>query len=247
MNGCEGRVGRALVIYNKVPFGVLLDHWEKGTLLWNLMVSPSFPKTVSQCQRWEKIISLHTLNESQRLSQPFLREGYYSPRRLPASLINFSQRIFLYPVKPHVGTFFVCVLLRFCIFILTGSLSFLSCSLCFCPPVFPGSPLPLWTLLEYSHWLPVLTSACLSSALCIWSCSWYNWDKRGHRLKNFEGSLKAPPSHLYFDSSIWSGYTDFNDCSEVHKSEKKSWSRRQSLQFTNQSTFQHSPVIMSCW
>lgn len=67
-------------------------HQEQGTLPWNLMMSLSFPKTVSQCQRWEKIISLHTVNESQRLSQPFLREGYYSAHRLQASLINFSHR-----------------------------------------------------------------------------------------------------------------------------------------------------------
>lgn len=96
-----------LMIYNKVPFGVArcwicvclcvcvsLHHWEQGTLQRTLMMSLSFPKTVSQCQRWEKIISLHTVNESQRLSQPFLREAYYSAHRLWASLITCSLPFF---------------------------------------------------------------------------------------------------------------------------------------------------------
>lgn len=91
---------------------VCVRNQEQGTLPWNLMMSLSFPKTVSQCQRWEKIISLHTVNESQRLSQPSLREGYYSAHRLWASLINFSHH-FLFFLLATCGYFQRVVILFF--------------------------------------------------------------------------------------------------------------------------------------
>ena len=118
MNGCVCWVERALMIYNKVPFGVVLDFCvcvcvcvcEQGTLPWNLMTALSFLKTVSQCQRWEKIISLHTVNESQRLSQPFLKRGIlFSPQSLGIinKLLHRLLFFFFLPRQPHVGTFSV--------------------------------------------------------------------------------------------------------------------------------------------
>ena len=115
------------MIYNKVPFGVVLDFCvcvyvcEQGTLPWNLMTALSFLKTVSQCQRWEKIISLHTVNESQRLSQPFLKRGIlFSPQSLgiinkllhrllffffpsPSATCGYFQRVvILFPPSPSL-------------------------------------------------------------------------------------------------------------------------------------------------